>query len=235
LKYENCMYLKWDEKIITDFSDRNVEDMYDRGYVFTRLGKGVMQQTRSLRINLNKFDLSSENKRVLKRTEDLEPASPKGGFTIHDLESGDFEYKWGMGKLAKDFYDRFGEKTFSANKAKELLTVPSKSNFNILLDFDTGYVICYASKNIFHYTYPFYSLSRPTAKDLGLGMMTRAIIWAKEQNKKFIYLGSASRTSDTYKLQFTGLEWWDRGSPEQGEGGWNNDTTKLKRIITPLR
>src|SRR3989344_9157931 len=160
------MYLSWDEKTVVDFSDKSVEDMYNTGYLFTRKGKGVMDQTRSLRIDLCKFELSSENKRILKKTEKLP-------FTIHDLESGDFEYKWGMAKLAKDFYDRFGEKTFSANKAKELLTVPSKSNFNLLLDYGTGYVICYESKNIFHYAYPFYSLSGSSAKSMGLGMMIR--------------------------------------------------------------
>jgi len=218
------MYLKWDEKTVTDFADAHIESMYDSGYLFTRLGKGVMDKTRSLRIDLSKFELSSENRRLLKKMMDLR-------FTIHDLRSGDFEYKWGMGKLAKDFYDRFGEKTFSANKAKELLTVPSKSNFNKLLDYGSGYVICYESKNILHYAYPFYSLGAHGAKDMGLGMMTRAIIWAKESGRKYIYLGSASRPSDTYKLQFSGLEWFDRGSPKQGEGGWKNDLTELKQIL----
>src|SRR3989344_2993342 len=218
------MYLKWDEKTVTDFADAHIESMYDSGYLFTRLGKGVMDKTRSLRIDLSKFELSSENRRLLKKTMDLR-------FTIHDLRSGDFEYKWGMGKLAKDFYDRFGEKTFSANKAKELLTVPSKSNFNKLLDYGSGYVICYESKNILHYAYPFHSLSRPAAKDMGLGMMTQAVRWAKESGRKYIYLGSASRPSDTYKLQFSGLEWFDRGSPKQGEGGWKNDLTELKQIL----
>ena len=219
------MYLSWDERTVTDLSDANIENMYGMGYLFTRKGKGVMQQTRSLRVDLSKFKLSSENKRILGKIKDLGPVSPAGGFTIHDLESGDFEYKWGMGKLAKDFYDRFGEKTFSANKAKELLTEPSKSNFNILLDYGKGYVICYASKNILHYAYPFYSLSGETAKSMGLGMMTRAIVWAQENKKKYIYLGSASRPSDTYKLQFSGLEWFNNAV-------WTSDMSELKNQLT---
>src|SRR3989338_8366172 len=208
------MYLSWGQKTNTDFSEKNIERMYDKGYLFTRIGKGAMDQTRSLRIDLSKFELSSENKRILKKTEKLP-------FTIHDLESGDFEYKWGMAKLAKDFYDRFGEKTFSANKAKELLTVPSKSNFNTLLDFGSGYVICYESKNIMHYAYPFYSLSRPAAKDMGVGRRIRAIEGAKEQDKKDGYLGSAQRSSDTYKLQFSGLEWFDGSN-------WQTDLGTLR-------
>jgi len=41
--------------------------MYDHGYVFTRIGKGVMHQTRSVRVDLAKFELTSENRRVLKK------------------------------------------------------------------------------------------------------------------------------------------------------------------------
>ena len=63
-------YLSWDNKTIVDFSEKNIEAMYARGYVFTRLGKGAMTQTRSLRIGLDKFELSSENRRVLRKTED---------------------------------------------------------------------------------------------------------------------------------------------------------------------
>ena len=53
------MYLTWAEKTITDFSDANINSLYNEGYVFTRIGKGVMQQTRSVRIDLSKFELSS--------------------------------------------------------------------------------------------------------------------------------------------------------------------------------
>ena len=49
------MYLKWEEKTIDDFSEKNIESTYNNGYVFTRVGKGVMNQTRSLRIDLGKF------------------------------------------------------------------------------------------------------------------------------------------------------------------------------------
>lgn len=212
------MYLSWDEKTISDFSDKSIEEVYDKGYVFTRIGKGVMQQTRSLRVDLAKFELSSENRRVEKKTSTLV-------FSTHDLSSGNFEYKWGMGKLAKDFYDRFGEKTFSANKAKELLTIPSKSNFNLLLDYGSGYAICYSSNKILHYAYPFYSLTGPGAKDTGLGMMLRALTWAKESGMKYVYLGSASRPTDTYKLQFAGLEWFDGKQ-------WSQNLADLKATLT---
>jgi arginyl-tRNA--protein-N-Asp/Glu arginylyltransferase len=118
------MYLSWVEQIITDFSDEKINTLYNEGYVFTRVGKGVMNQTRSVRIDLNKFELSSENRRVLKKTEELE-------LKIENLPYKN--YSWQIGKMAKDFYDtKFGAGTFTANKVKELL-ISDKSNFNLLL------------------------------------------------------------------------------------------------------
>ena len=148
--------------------------------------------------------------------------------------------------MGKDFYEKFGEKTFSANKIKELLTDETKSNFNTLLEYrgqtsgvpedwplGCGYAICYGSKKILHYAYPFYDLAN-APKDMGLGMMTRVVAWALNPGgsgkpKKYIYLGSAQRPTDTYKLQFAGIEWL--ASPKLGEGGWSSDLTKLKDVL----
>lgn len=230
------MYFSWNEQTITDFSDANIEAMYDRGYVFTRKNKGVMNQTRSLRINLSKFELSSENKRILRKTDGLEQAYQPLPLT---------EYHWSMGKMAKDFYDtKFGAGTFSANKVKELLTDPTKSNFNELLTYTysevdemvhpesiddprkpIGYVICYETQNIYHYSYPFYNLTPTTAPpNTGMAMMLGGIMLAHGTKRKYIYLGSFQRPGDVYKLQFKGLEWWDGNE-------WQTDLARLKKTI----
>ena len=230
-------YLKWDEKTITDFSDQNINNLYNQGYVFTRKDKGVMQQTRSLRIDLSKFKLSSENRRILKKNEPLILTSKTLPYS---------QYNWSIGKMGKDFYTKkFGDGTFSANKIKELLTEHNKSNFNRVLEYICapvpphldftknqvllGLCICKETNDLFHYSYPFYSLNLiPNIyANLGLAMMTKAIVWAQEQGKKYIYLGSAQRPSDTYKLQFEGLEWFD------GKG-WKSDSEELKLILKKL-
>jgi hypothetical protein len=122
------MYLIWNTKIITDLSDNNINTLYDRGYLFGRTGKGEMYQTRSLRIDLDKFKLSSENKRILKKTAELELKATPIPYP---------DYHWSIHKMGKDFYDtKFGSKTFSANKIKELMTNKEKSNFNLVLIFN---------------------------------------------------------------------------------------------------
>ena len=233
-------YLNWDQKTITDFSESNINDLYENGYVFTRIGKGIMQQTRSIRINLNAFDPTSENRRILKKTDGIILSK-----TVLPLNN----YDYSLGKLAKDFYDnRFGTGIMSAQKIKEMLTDEKKSNFNFLLNYKTsaidstnqvlpeknqpvihsdrsviGYAICFANSIILHYSYPFYDLNN-SPKDMGLGMMIRAIMHAKETKLKYIYLGSLQRPSDTYKLQFNGLECFDGNL-------WISDIEKMKQIL----
>jgi arginyl-tRNA--protein-N-Asp/Glu arginylyltransferase len=210
-------YFHWKEQTITDFSDENVTTQYARGFVFTRLGKGVMHQTRSARIDLSKYSLNSENRRILKKT--LELIGPEERI----LPIADYNFK--MGKLAKDFYDaKFGSQVMSAQKTKEMLTDTNNSNFNRLFVFrhqssgatdkqeiatasPVGYAICYCNQSILHYSYPFYDLNEFN-KDTGLGMMIRAIEYAKKLGIQYCYLGSLQRPTDTYKMQFEGFEWY---------------------------
>lgn len=215
-------YLQWNQITISEQTDQAINDLYNEGYVFTRIDKGVMDQTRSLRIDLSRFIPSSENRRILKKTEELKISK-----TTLPLK----DYHWSIGKLGKDFYEtKFGERTFSANKIKELLTETDKSNFNIAFLFEqqdiekVGYCIALETNEIIHYCYPFYKLDS-TISNLGLGMMLHAIQYAQATGKRYIHLGSAQRPTDTYKLQFAGLEWFDGQK-------WQTDLEKLKKVLT---
>ncbi len=214
-------YLHWDTKTITDFSDEKITEIYNQGYVFTRLGKGVMHQTRSIRINLNKFHLSSENRRILNKNKEI---------NLHVEELPLKSYDWSIAKLGKDFYEtKFGPNIMSAQKIKELLTNSEVSNFTNLFVYSVnnvpfGYSIAYKNTSILHYSYPFYDLTK-SSKDLGLGMMTLAIKYAQENNHKYIYLGSLQRPNDTYKLQYSGIEWFDGKE-------WQENISEVKKLLT---
>jgi len=239
------MYLKWQEKTIADFSEQNINDLYDHGFLFTRVGKGAMYQTRSVRIDLDKFELSSENRRVLRKIENVAMETTPIPYS---------NYSWEIGKLGKNFYEqKFGEGIFSANKIKELLTNKEKSNFNLLLVYNViarsnsdeaissptgrsprpdgarddsqpaGYSICYSNAKILHYSYPFYNLQNSTS-NIGIGMMTRAIEYAKKEKRKYVYLGSAKDNAALYKFQFAGVEWFDGKI-------WQSDIEKLKNTL----
>lgn len=219
-------YISWNEQIIADFSDVNINSLYNEGYLFTRKGKRVIQQTRSIRIELSKFELSSENRRILKKTESLAYSLLPTPYSL---------YHWSIGKMGHDFYEtKFGKGTFSANKIKELMTDSKKSNFNRVFVYTiesdvVGYAIALETDGLIHYAYPFYNLSIVNGQmsNVGMGMILRAILWAKENGKKYVYIGSAQRPTDTYKLQFAGLEWFDGNV-------WNRDMNQLKNILLKL-
>ena len=209
-------YLHWNQETITDFSPENITHMYQNGYLFTRINHGVMQQTRSIRINLGKFELTSENRRILKKGENM---------FLEEASIPLFHYDWHIGKLAKDFYDKKAPNSFTVNKIKELLT--TNHNFNKLIKFsDLGYTISYENSQILHYCYPFYDVEK-CPKDMGLIMMTKAILNAKQKNISYVYLGSLQRPSDIYKLQFQGVEWFDGNL-------WKHDIDEAKFILKHL-
>lgn len=208
--------------VINDQDPQVIIELYEKGFLATRIQKGHFIKTRSVRVNLTKFTLSSENKRILKKF-DLN-IKFKELPTTFDKE---------MFFMAKNFYDRkFGKDTMSAYKIKEIIT--SQTNFNLVLTFcskndnqNLGFCFCkevkYNNTSILHYAYPFYSI---THNNLGIYMMTSTIKLLKEMNYLYIYLGSCTNPKCRYKLQFKGLEWFDTES-----NTWNEDIKKLKKII----
>lgn len=201
-------YLTLDRIENTDFADSKINELYSHGYVATRIARGTMDQTRSLRIDLSKFEFSSENRRILRKNESL-------NLNVRTLPIDKENYDWQIHKIGKDFYStKFGDETFSANKIKELLT--TSHNFSHLFEYSrgnevVGYCIVITTDKILHYCYPFYRLDIDT-NNLGMGMMLKAIEYAKTSCKEYIYLGSVQRESDKYKLQFKGLEVWNNTS-----------------------
>lgn len=233
------MYLSFSETIIQDFSDESINNLYSQGYLFTRKAKGNLYQTRSLRIDLSKFELNSENRRVLNKNEQL---------TLNMETIPMVKYSWLIHQTGKEFYTKkFGDLTFSAAKIKELVSDGTRTNMNLLFSYSimtnqnvstnsnnylsdqtnpVGYAICYHNSELLHYAYPFYNLNIPKEQSLGMGMMLKAIQFAKANNKKYIYLGSIVEPSSKYKLQFQGLEWWDNDIK-----AWSTDLEKVKELI----
>ncbi len=207
------------EKLVDYKIESEIEQSYANGYLFGRIKPGYVYQTRSLRLDLRKFQLNSENRRVLKK-------SPVNITLIQlPIREG---YDWRIHKLGKDYYARkFPGIAFSASKIKQMLTSEFHYNklFKYHLDDVVGYVVAMTTENILHYCYPFYDLDHPSP-NLGMAMMINAIIWAQLHGKTYVYLGGANKPSDKYKLQFRGLSWWDGQT-------WQEDIDLLKQNLNP--
>lgn len=215
-------YFQTDNKTLKNASESDINQLYNEGFVFTRVEKGHFYQTKSLRINLEQFEESSENRRILNKNENL-------NLEVKQLPLEN--YSWEIHSMGKDFYTkRFGDGTMSASKIKEMFQDINQSNMNCVFIFSledktVGYCLAYTNKEIIHYAYPFYNLEIPKEQSLGLAMMTKAILWSKNNDKRYIYLGSVTDKKAHYKLQFKGLEWWDNEN-----NNWNNDLSRLKEL-----
>lgn len=218
-------YFKYSEINVSE-NHQIITDQYNKGYVFTRIKKNHMVETISLRINLEKFYLFSKNHRVLKKNEDLK-------VELKELPLPN--YNWKIHKLGSYFYKtKFGDMIMSASKIKEMFSNSQKSNMNCVFEFKInntifGYALCYQNNYMIHYAYPFYDLNVPKEKLSGIAMILKAIILAKEQKKKYFYLGSVNSKASLYKLQFKALEWWDFSTKT-----WETNLEKLKLLVETL-
>lgn len=196
-----------------------LEDMYSLGFLPSRSKEKLFYLARGVRVNLGKFSLSSENRRIERKTQYL-------CRQVHSLDN--FSYHYAIGKLAKDFYEnRFEKKIMSAFRIKWLCTAGSATHILEYRDANSdeiiGYCIGYASDTLLHYAYPFYDLEY-YEKGAGIGMMLSAITWAKDQGMEFVYLGTCYTPESLYKLQFKGMEYFTGYR-------WSSDIDRLKDLV----
>lgn len=255
--------------------DKEVGKLYERGYLPAFLPPAKDMRLfylapRSLRVNLKKFELSSENRRILKKTSRFDHVIYHVG-AIHKSSFRRFEYDpIRVGKFCKDYFDeKFGRGVMSVSRIKRIFSAPMTTNvwvYYVAADqsihlknfsraasrrIDTlqrekfyksssvysasshldkrgsgrvGYVTCYIDNDIFNYTFAFYDLNY-YKDNLGIRMMLDSVMWAKENGKNYIYLGSVRDSSGLYKTQFRGWEYFD-GSE------WSVDKDELKQAIT---
>jgi len=191
-----------------------------KGFVPTRLEVGYFQLARATRVDLSQFEMSSENRRIARKTENL---------TLELKSLSDFPYTWEIGAFAKRFYEtKFGKGKMSAQKMKWIFTSGAFSDVFIysakaVANGSIGYCPILLDKTAIYYAYPFYDLEYKN-NNIGIGMMLKAIQYAKEAGKKYIYLGTCYTPSALYKTQFKGFEWFNGKA-------WSSDIKQLKSLV----
>lgn len=201
----------------------DVSPIYDKGFLpYTGnidLEKEIFYLARSLRIDLERFDDTSENRRIARQ---MEPLNVK----IELIKKEDFDLEESVFKaLCEDYiHERIGEGNMSLERWAYIL----KSTIGThILKFSSdekilGYILGSLTDNMFHYWFAFFDTAYMKSHSLGKWMMWRTIRWAKETNLKHVYLGTAYKSAALYKIRdHKGLEFWDGQK-------WNQDTNLLK-------
>lgn len=185
----------------------------------TQLNKEVFYFARSLRVNLSRFEDTSENRRVNRMVEPLNVE-----VQVHEKE-GFAEANPGFMEFCEAYIsERIGDDNMSAERWEYILKQETGTH---IFEFKKegkaiGYVLAAITDELVHYWFAFFDVEYMRTHSLGKWMMWRVITWAKENGKKYAYLGTAYKPAALYKIRdHKGLEFWD-GSK------WNTDAKILK-------
>jgi len=204
-------------------NNNELQEVYEKGFLpYTgdlNLKYPVFYKARSLRVDLEKFSDSSENRRVAKKFEGIEVR----------IEASDT-------LLAADQYFRSLAIDYAAKRFKggqmdsdRLDYILSRSylthTYRIMLDEETmAYLLAVESGNIFHYWFCFFDLDMATELPLGKFLMWKGILMAKEKGCSYIYLGTCYGNRSLYKARdFKGVEFHDGNF-------WSSDVKRLKML-----
>jgi len=178
--------------------------------------RGVYYLTRSLRIRLKDFSLTSENRRIRRKMSDEQPA-----LEIKDKET--FRNDKAFWNFCRNYAaERIGDKM----PPERLEYIFEHPYFNKIAVFSgaggpVGYVWLVETDKIMHYWFAFFDTSL-MHNGIGKWMMEQMISYAKENGKEFMYLGTCYGTKPMYKMRdFRAVEFFDGNR-------WNTDINLLK-------
>lgn len=198
-----------------------IPEIYNLGFLpysnNTELKEETYYLARSLRVNLSDFKASSENRRVVRKIEELSPSYQIAPVSTFDLQNPNFQ----------KFCLQFAKERFSEPLSNDRLAyiLRNKSISHIFLftinHKNVGYVISIIKNGTLHYWFSFFSLDYP-AYGLGKWMMFTVIQWAKDNGLEYVYLGTCYGEKSLYKVRdFKGLAFFDGNQ-------WNTNMKLLK-------
>ena len=178
----------------------NIDQNYQNGLLPQRNDKNLFYSETSCRSNLTNFNLNSENRRILRKTEEFtfEKISLKN--FNYDLKTQKEIFNW-IKKLGWD-YPISSVKNVFKNHIFNYLYIWKDSQKNIV-----AYSICYFSENISHIAYVFYN-PELTHGNLPIRLVLQVIIDSHELGLKYCYLGRFSNDNGFYKRNMPGFEYY---------------------------
>jgi arginine-tRNA-protein transferase len=173
---------------------------------------------RSLRVELERFVPTSENRRVIKKMNELNPS-------IQVVDKKDFKNDDSFQKFCLDYASiRFDgampkERFNYIYHWKPLQKIFQFTDVNNNL---LGYVFAIVTDKSLHYWFSFYNMEY-SRMGLGKWMMFSVIEWAKQNHLQNVYLGTCYGEKAMYKMRdFKGLAFFDGNT-------WNQDMKLLKQ------
>ncbi|MBN2506629.1 MAG: hypothetical protein JXQ71_08040 [Verrucomicrobia bacterium] len=160
---------------------------------------------RNLRVDLRRFAPSSENRRILRKGQNLEAEL---------IPRARFDYSPARREAWEAFADRrFGAGVMSSERLDRLMSGPVISHVLRFLDPTAGrevgvVLMLVMEPDLAFYYYAFYDLNL-LQRNLGMFMMTRAVTLFAERGFTHLHLGTCYSRRALYKTQFPGIEFFN--------------------------
>lgn len=182
----------------------SIEENYHQGLLPQRNNPHFWYQDSSSRSNLNNFQLSSENRRILNKTQE---------FTCKVMPLKEFLWTPTIQKKIFSWIKEL-EWDFPISSVKAIF---SNHIFNYIYVWEdqshqtVAYSICYFSETISHIAYVFYD-PKYSHGNLPIRLVLQTIIDSQNKNLKYCYLGRFSQTTGFYKRNMPGFEYFNDGN-----------------------
>lgn len=179
----------------------SIEVNYQNGLLPQRNQKDLWYQESSSRSNLNNFNLTSENRRILRKTEN---------FSFEKINLKDFKYDLSIQKKIFNWVKEIGW-DFPISSIKTIFT---NHIFNYLYIWkdeknqEVAYSICYFSDTISHIAYVFYD-PKYNHSNLPIRLVIQTIIDSHQAKLNYCYLGRFSPNTGFYKRNMPGFEYFE--------------------------
>lgn len=198
-----------------------IPEIYDKGFLPYSNDINLQYETfylaRSLRVDLDRFTESSENRRVAKKIAELDLSFEIVAIIKFDIND----------KAFFNFCLNYGKQRFSEGLDSERLKyILNTKSISHIFEFKIknkkiGFVIAIIEDGTLHYWFSFFDMAYQNYS-LGKFMMYSVIEWAQENNFSKVYLGTCYGEKSLYKVRdFKGLAFFDGNQ-------WNNDMKLLK-------
>lgn len=188
---------------MTNFNLQNTDSItqnYQKGLLPQRNKKNIYYFDSSSRSNLAELKLSSENRRILKKTE-------KFKYQLIPLKDFDFDIK-----IQKTIYSWIKKLNwdFPISSVKTIFT---NHIFNYLYIWSidkqiVAYSVCFFNQDISHIAYVFYDPDLQN-KNLPIRLVLQTIIDSHQKGLKYCYIGRFSPQVGYYKRNMPGFEYFD--------------------------
>ena len=195
-------------------------DIFDAGFLPSSRDLARFYLCRQVRVHLAKFTPSSENRRILRKG---------AGIEVKLVPRDKYNYTPERRQFFKTYADiKFGKDVMTFERLDALFGSPIISHLLVFTDAKTGAEVGVATlyiegRELAYYYYAFYDLNY-YARNLGMFMMTSAVVLFAERGFKQFYLGTCYSQTALYKTQFAGAEFFNGFR-------WSDDLDELKFII----